>query len=308
MSFNINSTMLARLATLFGKFQSKAKYRLYNRVSTLYPAGHFYSPVVDSEELAARQEKIWHGRDEMPGVEWNARQQLGLLQNVFKEYAAEIVYPMDPPATGIGYYYNNDQFPMLDAEVLYCMLCHFQPKRMIEIGSGFSSLITADVNRRKLGEQLDFACVEPYPRQFLRDGVPGISRLMMSKVEDLNLSVFASLEAGDFLFIDSSHVAKTGSDVNYLFFEVIPRLKKGVFVHVHDIFLPDEYPKQWVLEEGRSWNEQYLLRAFLQFNAAFEVVWGSRFMASRFAKETQAVFFRLPELGSGGSVWIRKTA
>jgi hypothetical protein len=264
--------------------------------------------VNDPAELATRQGQIWHGRDEMAGVRWNASQQLDLLQNALKGYVAEIDYPVQQPKTGIGYYYNNDQFPVLDAEVLYCMLCHFQPKRMIEIGSGFSSLITADVNRRKFGERLDFTCVEPYPRQFLRDGVPGISRLMMSKVEDLDLGVFASLEEGDFLFIDSSHVAKTGSDVNYLFFEVIPRLKKGVMIHVHDIFLPDEYPKEWVLREGRSWNEQYLLRAFLQFNDAFEVVWGSHFMATRFAKEVHAVFPRFPSLGGGGSIWIRKTA
>jgi hypothetical protein len=308
MSFNTSSGILARLLSSFGKLKSKARYRLYDRVSTLYPAGHFYSPVNNPDELALRQGQIWHVRDEMPGVQWLAQQQLNLLQSAFKKYAAEIDYPMEPLATGVGYYYNNDQYPMLDAEVLHCMLCHFRPKRMVEIGSGFSSLITADVNRRILNEKLDFTCVEPYPRQFLVDGVPGISKLVVSKVEDLELNFFTALDAGDILFIDSSHVAKTGSDVNYLFFEIIPRLKRGVLIHIHDIFLPDEYPKKWVLDEGRSWNEQYLLRAFLQFNPAFEIVWGSHYMATRFGKEVQAVFPRFPDLGGGGSIWIRKIA
>lgn len=286
----------------------KAKYRLYHRVSTLYPAGHFYSPIVDPVDMKSRESQIWHGRDEMPGIQWNVTSQLDLLNNVFGKYTSGINYPVKKSANEVGYYYANDQFPVLDAEVLYCMLCHYQPKHMIEIGSGFSSLITADVNRRILNNKLDFTCVEPYPRQFLVDGVPGITQLVVSKVEDLDLSFFSALDAGDILFIDSSHVAKTGSDVNYLFFEIIPRLKKGVLIHVHDIFLPDEYSKKWVIEEARGWNEQYLLRAFLQFNSAFEVIWGSNYMATRFAKEVQDVFLRFPELGGGGSIWIRKIA
>ena len=286
----------------------KAKYRLFNRVSTLYPVGHFYSPIVDPVDIKLREGSIWHGRDEMPGIQWSAASQLELLDDVFKNYTADINYPVKKPSGRVSYYYDNDQFPGLDAEVLYCMLRHYQPKHMIEIGSGFSSLITADVNRSRLNNSIDFTCVEPYPKQFLVEGVPGITRLVVSKVEDLDLSFFSVLNAEDILFIDSSHVAKTGSDVNYLFFEIIPRLKKGVLIHVHDIFLPDEYSKKWVIDEARGWNEQYLLRAFLQFNSAFEVIWSSNYMATRFSKEVQDVFPRFPQLGGGGSIWIRKTA
>lgn len=293
-----------QLVNLLGR---KAKYRIYNRVSTLFPAGHFYSPVVDPVDMQSREEQIWHGRDEMPGIVWNAENQLDLL-NIFRIYTADINYPVKKSAGEVGYHYDNDQFPVLDAEVLYCMLCYFKPKHMIEIGSGFSSLITADVNRRILKGELNFTCVEPYPRQFLVDGVPGITRLVQSKVENLDLNFFSVLEAGDMLFIDSSHVAKTGSDVNYLFFEIIPRLKKGVLIHAHDIFLPDEYSKKWVIDEARGWNEQYLLRAFLQFNSSFEVIWGANYMATRYAKQVEAVFPRFPALGGGGSIWIRKTA
>jgi len=114
------------------------------------------------------------------------------------------------------------------------------------------------------------------------------------------------LQSGDILFIDSSHVAKVGSDVNYLFFEVIPRLKPGVMVHFHDVFLPDEYPKVWVIDEGRNWNEQYLLRAFLQFNTSWEVMWSAHFMGTRHRAAVQMTFPRYPALGGGGSFWIRR--
>lgn len=299
--------MLKKIKTVVNLIKQKGKYRLYSRVSTLFPGGHFYSPIVDPVELEKRAGQIWNGQDSMPGIDWRVAQQLELLGTVFDKWVSGINYPEQQERGRLSYFYRNDQFPVLDAEVLYCMLCHFQPKRMIEVGSGFSSLITADVNQRILGERLHFSCIEPYPRQFLVDGVKGITRLVQKKVEDVDLEFFGELQEGDILFIDSSHVAKTGSDVNYLFFEVLPRLRKGVLIHIHDIFLPDDYPKKWVLQEGRNWNEQYLLRAFLQYNKSFEVVWSSHFMATRYQERVHAVFPRFPSLGGGGSVWLRKT-
>ena len=125
-------------------------------------------------------------------------------------------------------------------------------------------------------------------------------------MEDVELEFFDRLHAWDILFINSSHVSKTGSDVNYLFFEVLPRLRKRVYVHIHDIFLPDEYPSAWVIEQGRNWNDQYLLRAFLQYNADWVVVWAADFMATRQTNAVQEVFTRYPEVGGGGSFWIRR--
>ena len=106
-----------------------------------------------------------------------------------------------------------------------------------------------------------------------RRRVEGIDKLVQTKIQHADKSLFSALEPNDILFIDTSHVAKAGSDVNYLLFEILPILKPGVLVHIHDIFLPDEYPKKWVIEDGRNWNEQYLVRAFLQYNPAFEIVW-----------------------------------
>jgi predicted O-methyltransferase YrrM len=273
----------------------------------LFSDGHFYSPIADLDDIKAREESIWRSNKIMAGIEWREDSQLRLLQD-FSGYVPEIGFPVEKQDNPSTYYYSNDQFPILDAEVLYCILRYFKPHQMIEVGSGFSSLVTAYVNRVHSGGSLQFICIEPYPRQFLLDGVPGISELVVSKVQDVQMNFYDRLQEGDILFIDSSHVTKVGSDVNHLFFEVIPRLREGVLIHIHDIFLPDEYPKQWVIEEGRHWNEQYLVRAFLEFNASFEIIWASYFMAKYHGAEVKARFPRFPELGGGGSLWLRKTA
>lgn len=270
----------------------------------LFPLGHFYSPIADPSDLRDREEIIWRKNDELFGIDFNSDASLNLLEQI-RPNTDTIDYPIEDEGNN-RYFYKNDQFPLLDGEFLHLALCHFRPKTLIEVGSGFSSLITAEVNCNFLDEQLNFYCVEPYPRQFLIDGVKGISSLIQQKVENIELEFFDQLTNGDILFIDSSHVSKTGSDVNYLFFEVIPRLKPGVLVHIHDIFLPDEYPKVWMIDEGRNWNEQYLVRAFLQDNANWEITWAANYMATRYAEKVKAVFPRFPELGGGGSLWIRK--
>ena len=274
-------------------------------IPLLYRIGHFYSPIVNPKEVKAREKNLWANPKSMGGVDLREQQQLELL-DALAPYAATINYPVAKSEAEVGYFYANDQFPVLDAEFLHMFLCHLKPKTMIEVGSGFSSLVSAHVNQRLMGGSLDFTCIEPYPRQFLIDGVPGVTRLIKQKVEEVELQCFDRLETGDILFIDSSHVSKTGSDVNYLFFEVLPRLRQGVYVHIHDIFLPDEYPREWVIDQGRNWNEQYVLRAFLQFNTEWEVVWSAHFMGTRHQVAVNKVFPRYPELGTGGSFWIRR--
>jgi len=279
------------------------------KIFLLYPLGHFYSPICNPADLREREAEIWPPTPtgEMPGIDLNATAQLNLLHSGLAPFVPEISFSKEatrekPPR----YFYANDQYPCLDAEALFCMLRHFRPSHVIEIGSGYSSLVTAEVNRRFGG--MDFTCIEPYPLQFLLDGVEGITRLIQKKIQHVDKSLFSALEPNDVLFIDTSHVAKAGSDVNYLLFEILPILKPGVLVHIHDIFLPDEYPKRWVIEEGRNWNEQYLVRAFLQYNAAFEIVWASYYMCTRHAEKTAAVFSRFPTLGAGGSLWLRRRA
>ncbi|EJL90885.1 hypothetical protein PMI16_01725 [Herbaspirillum sp. CF444] len=275
-------------------------------IPLLFPLGHFYSPIANTADIRAREAKIWAEVDSMPGIDLRVDNQLALAK-ALKPYTADIDWPTDQPNDPTRYFYNNDQFPMPDAEFLYAALQHFRPKKMIEVGCGFSSLVTAEVNRKFFQNTIEFSCIEPYPRQFLVNGVEGITQLVQQKVEDVDLGFFERLGPGDILFIDSSHVSKVGSDVNYLFFEVIPRLRPGVIVHIHDVFLPDEYPKNWMIDQGRNWNEQYLARAFLQFNHHWDVMWAGHFMGTRYPADIASTFTRLPErIGHGSSLWLRR--
>ena len=187
------------------------------------------------------------------------------------------------------------------------MLLHLRPRRMIEVGSGFSSLVTARVNRERLGGEIEFTCIEPYPREFLLDGIPGISNLRVEKIQDTPLEVFATLRDGDILFIDTSHTVKTGGDVPWLFEEVVPRLAPDVAVHIHDVFLPGDYPEPWVME-GWGWNEVYLVHAFLTFNAAFDVLVGAQYMLQNHPEALVQAFPGMQDqlARGGGALWLRR--
>ena len=183
------------------------------------------------------------------------------------------------------------------------MIRHFQPRLIIEVGSGFSSLVLGQAAEKNKNSGL--ICIEPFPREFLRERFPGLQSLIEKKVQDIGLELFSQLASGDILFIDSSHTVKIGSDVNYLFLEVLPRLNPGVIVHVHDIFLPFDYRRDWVLDEFRFWTEQYLLQAFLTFNSEFDVLLANYYLSHYHQAQLQAAFPDLPRW-IGGSFWIRR--
>ncbi|MBM3392172.1 MAG: class I SAM-dependent methyltransferase [Betaproteobacteria bacterium] len=149
--------------------------------------------------------------------------------------------------------------------------------------------------------------IEPYPKllmSMLKSEDQARCRIIPSRLQDVPLDEFAALEANDILFIDSTHVGKVGSDVNRVFFDILPRLNKGVYIHFHDIFYPFEYPKAWIFK-GRAWNEAYMLRTFLQFNTSFRVVLMNTFMQhfhEAFFKERMPLCLKNP----GGSIWLRR--
>ena len=277
-------------------------------IKTLFPNGHFYSPVVDPDSIAARADEVWDGRQQVQGIDFDRDNHHRLLTEVFPKWLGEFDYPYEladaiDPAGRQGFFLGNDQFSNIDARTLFVFLREYRPRRVIEVGSGFSSLMMADVKRRFLDPSTALQCVEPYPRSFLHDPDYGFE-LVESKVEHVPLPFFESLGEGDFLFIDSSHVSKTGSDVNYLMFEVIPRLPVGVLVHVHDIFLPHDYPYEWVVTNNRSWNEQYVLQAYLMFNPKAKVIFGSSYAHHVLPSEAAAALGEgVPTFG--GSLWFR---
>jgi hypothetical protein len=262
---------------------------------------HFYQPIPDTRSLP---ETLWDRPSKLVGIDMNDTIQLDLLRNQFPKFRHEYDrFPAEPTGEPGRFYLNNGLFDGIDALVAYCMIRHFQPRLIIEVGSGFSSLAAAEAIARNKNSAL--ICIEPFPLDFLRQGFPGLHSLIEKKVEDIGLEFFSQLESGDILFIDSSHTVKIGGDVNYLFLEVLPRLKPGVIVHVHDIFLPFDYRRDWVMDELRFWTEQYLLQAFLSFNSEFEVLMANAYLAHRWMGELKATFTNSPWWG-GGSFWMRR--
>ena len=271
-----------------------------------FPIGHYYSPMYDTREIAAARDRIWSATPrETPGIDWRDEAQLSLCRDVFAEQA-KLEFVDDPVDDPSVYHAGNDQYPPLDAWVLAGLLEHLRPARMIEVGAGFSTLVSARVNRERLDGQLRLTCIEPHPREFLTAGVRGVSEVRVEKVQDTPFELFAELGDRDVLFIDTAHTVKTGGDVVWIFQEIIPRLAPGVYVHIHDVFAPGEYPEEWVMQ-GWGWNESYLVRAFLQFNLAFEIVWGQQHMLFHHLDELHRAFPALSRYhASGAALWVRR--
>ncbi|HVE47721.1 MAG TPA: class I SAM-dependent methyltransferase [Acidimicrobiales bacterium] len=229
-----------------------------------------------------------------------------------RPFMAEYDFPEQPvPGRPERFSDLNGTFERTDARVLYGLLRSRRPRRFIEVGSGSSSLLIAEVNRRFLDRSIAVTCIEPEPSDALRSGLAGIDRVLAQTVQTVPTDEFIRLEAGDMLFIDSSHVSKTGSDVNHLVFRVLPFLAEGVLVHFHDIFLPADYPYQWVVEEGRSWNEQYVVQALLMFSSRFEVEFAAAFASCHmpdFVSSALAAEFGDAPPPWGGSLWVRVAA
>ena len=272
---------------------------------------HFYQPIPDTQNLP---KTLWDQPSELVGVDMNNSTQQDLLRKHFPEFRNEYErFPTEPTGKLHDFYLNNGLFDGTDALVAYCMVRHFQPHLIIEVGSGFSSLLLGEAAEKNNTSAL--ICIEPFPQEFLKQGFPGLHRLIEKKVEDIDLAFFSELHSGDVLFIDSSHTVKIGGDVNYLFLEVLPRLEPGVIVHIHDIFLPFEYRRDWVLDEFRFWTEQYLLQAFLTFNSEFEVLMANSYLAHGYLEDLKAAFPSLERLKAtlpnsvrwgGGSFWMRR--
>ncbi|SRR5581483_2051162 len=260
---------------------------------------HFYYPIPDTSTL---DENVWSACSGLVGVDMNDTGQLALLAELQRFNSELDAFGERPTDCPFEFHFENRKFDWTDAMVLYSMVRHFQPNLIIEVGSGYSSRMSAHAALRNGHSQL--ICIEPYPDEVLIAGFPGLTALVKNKVQDVPTAVFQQLGPGDILFIDSSHVVKIGSDVNYLFLEVLPRLQPGVIVHVHDIHLPMNYPRDWV-RQTLFWNEQYLLHAFLLFNQQFEVLLANAYLGHRYPAELTAAFPRSPWTG-GGSFWMRR--
>lgn len=282
---------------------SSEEFRRFERHGVHVTPVHFYSPIPDTAQLG---DDIWQRESDLVGVDMNDETQLHLVSEIFPkfrdEYEALLSAPSEDPSR---FYLGNGLFDGTDALVLYCMLRHLKPRRVIEVGAGFSTRLAAQAALANGSTEL--VCVDPFPDPVLQEGIPGLTTLIPLRVEELSLDLFLDLKENDVLFIDSSHVARAGGDVTFLFLEVLPRLQPGVVVQVHDVFLPFEYRRDWVVDTLRFWNEQYILQAFLAFNSAFRVLLANSYLNARHPDALRNTFPTSPWWG-GGSFWMRRQA
>jgi predicted O-methyltransferase YrrM len=267
--------------------------------------GHFYSPLPSLDEIKRREDTVFDSSTRvLGGIDLNESAQIAFFQELTKYYRDQPFAELRQD--GLRYHLDNPAFAYCDGIIFYCLLRHVRPRRVIEVGSGYSSCVLLDTNERWLDNRVSCTFVEPYP-QLLHSLITDEDRrrvtVMARNVQDLEAGVFDQLAAGDILFIDSSHVSKTNSDVNYLFFEILPRLAPGVLIHIHDIHYPFEYPREWVYA-GRAWNETYLLRAFLQYNASFQIVLFNALVSRLFEERLRKQF--PVALDRTGGIWLQK--
>lgn len=268
-----------------------------------FTRNHYYNPIPDIGELCKR-EGLWEKESELAGIDMNTDYQLNLLRNVFPKFQEEYnQFPKQPADIPYEFHFNNNWFDGTDAIVLHCMIRHLKPKTIIEVGGGFSTRVSAKACL--LNGDTELITIEPNPGDLLKQGFPGLSKLVEKKVEEIDFEFFSQLKDGDILFIDTSHVVKIGGDVNFIYLELLPRLAAGVIIHVHDIFFPFDYPRSWVLDAKLFWTEQYLLHAFLAFNSAYEVLFCNNYMELKYPTEFRTVFPNSPWWG-GGSFWMRR--
>jgi predicted O-methyltransferase YrrM len=262
---------------------------------------HFYVPLNDVAFLRAN-EGLWHDRGLPQGVDWDLDGQLELARTV-ERYRPELDDVSFEPQPGpTAYIWNNGAFSGADAIVYYGLVRDLKPRRVVEVGSGWSSLLLARaLERNGPDAPCDVTLVEPFPNEAVFAGLPDGWEVHRQIVQHADLGIFERLQAGDVCFYDGSHCVRTGGDVNWFLFEVMPRLAPGVLVQIHDIFLPDDYHDEWVYDEGLSWNEQYLVQAFLMHNDAWRVRIANH-MLWRERPEALAEVYDM----DGGSLWLER--
>ncbi len=304
------SALLGLAAPLLRKF-AEARGNLPRSSATADAAGisvltqHYYSPAISARDLR-------HPLDEprkLPGVVLDAAAQGRFLAGL--DFADELRAVPVEPGSPTEYGYRNGFFESGDAEILYSIIRRDKPKRIIEVGSGWSTLMAARATARNRAEDplyhCDHICIEPYEAPWLES--TGVT-VLRERVEQVDLTMFDRLESGDILFVDSSHVVRPQGDVLREIAEIYPRLKPGVLVQIHDIFTPRDYPHRWVIDERRIWNEQYILEAFLCGNDHYEIVCALNWLANDHRALLRDACPMLCETlpNQPGSFWMRRTA
>jgi hypothetical protein len=273
---------------------------------------NFYSPVPDLGDLESR--KIWDRQSDFSGIDFHPDAQKAFLLKLGQTFGQECDWPSDPTADHYRFFTKNGSFSYGCAAITHCILRHLNPQRVVEIGSGNSSLVMAAAlarNARDSKKGAEYIIIDPYPGSMIKTGLPSLTKLVQERVELLDIDFFDLLGSNDVLFIDSGHVIRIGGDVNYLILEVLPRLAPGVIIHFHDIAFPYEYPRVYATNPQFRvfWTESYLLQAFLCFNNRFEILLAMNYLMIDHPEIFQTAFplydkNRLQTISR--SFWIRR--
>lgn len=268
-----------------------------------FQANDYYSPLNDVEYLKSNLD-LWKNRPSPSVIDWSAEDQLILAQKI-GNYAEELRdIPESHPEGKVGFCWNNPMWSNTDALVQYGLLRELKPNRIVEVGCGWSSLMMQRALERN-NTPCQVTQVEPFPNPSLFKLYPKDWQLHKVPLQRAPFEIFESLQAGDICFYDGSHCSKAASDVNWFFFEILPRLAPGVIIHIHDIFLPDDYPQLWIFERGQTWNEQYLLQAFLMHNRDYKILIANAFLCKTHRKALEETYRGIRPI-SGGSFWMKK--
>jgi hypothetical protein len=243
----------------------------------------------------------------LPGIDWNISEQLKIL-NMFLCSQELVDIPKEKSST-LDFYLNNGTFVSGDAEYWYQLIRSIKPRKIFEVGSGNSTLMAIKAIRKNCEQDLNYncnhVCIEPYEIPWLEE--TGVS-VVRKKVEDVELDFFSKLEENDILFIDSSHVIRPQGDVLFEYLELLPTLNKGVIVHIHDIFSPKNYLREWLEDEVRFWNEQYLLEAFLSHNSTWKIIGALNYLHHNHYEKLKSVAPFLTPDREPGSFYIQRIA
>jgi predicted O-methyltransferase YrrM len=297
MAINLKSQIKSLLLCMPG---SHLIYRLKMQQIMGVEPGHYYSPIPDLAEIKRGAQRIFAPKREILGIDLREKDQLELLDMLIELHRSNPFHP------GPRYTFDNGFFPEFDGTIYYLMLRHLKPKRVIEIGSGYSSALLLDVNEQMFDSSIDCTFIEPSSERLLSLVNRNKINLYEKRVQDIPVSVFQQLEVRDILFIDSSHITKMGSDVNHLLFEILPKLNPGVIIHIHDIHFPFEYPAKYALDVHYFWNEAYIVRAFLQYNEQFQILFFNSYLARCHAAKVESSL-PLSAQREGGSLWLSKS-
>jgi predicted O-methyltransferase YrrM len=245
---------------------------------------HYYEPQFDHR----RSKRPFSQERNLPGIDWNVSGQLTLLAEL--SFSHELADLQQELARSFDYSMDNRLFGSGDAEVWYQLIRLIKPQRIIEVGSGYSTLVAMKAIRKNRQENSGYdckhICIEPYERPWLEDtGVP----IIRQKVEDLGIGVFSELQGNDILFIDSSHILRPQGDVVFEYLELLPILNKGVIVQIHDIFSPRNYPEELLSKNVLFWNEQYLLEAFLSHNNSWKILGALNYLHHNHCQKLKSV-------------------